>query len=238
MVVLLSDHGHVLDHGSGRQRSNGGQGGERWRASSSPPEEGEILVEGPRVLAPSDRCVMAWDERIRYGPRKHGYHGGASAQEVLAPVLVLVPTLVENLAGWVEAPYDPPAWWTGVVQAQPLVGRKPRPGEQLGLQPRSWIAALLSSETFAAQRALATGTPLSDELLMTTLTALDELDGRMLRPALAQAAGIAPGRLPGLMAALRLLLNVDGYAVVNVDEDADTVALDVALLPEQFGLWE
>lgn len=50
---------------------------------------------------------------MRYAPRKHGYHGGASPQETLAPLLVLAPGLTEPIAVWRQAPYDPPDWWTG-----------------------------------------------------------------------------------------------------------------------------
>jgi len=38
------------------------------------------------------------------------------------------------------------------------------------------------------------------------------------------------------MAALKRLLNIEGYAVVSLDPDGATVVLDVALLREQFAL--
>lgn len=260
VAVLLSDHGHVIEHG-GVQRSHGGQGGERWRLAPPPAGDDEVLVEGPRILAGEGGCVLAADERLHYSPKKHGYHGGATAQEMLAPALVLAPAPVDGIDGWVEAPYDPPAWWSGLA---PVAGT-PEPQEPTGDRPRAeraspqagrpeaqlsllrepseervggpgWIEELLASETLATQRRLAARVPLDDARIAVVLAALDQRGGKLLRPALAQACGLAPARLSGALAALGLLLNVDGYPILSVDDGSDTVELNVALLREQFGL--
>lgn len=255
LVVLLSDHGHVLEHGT-TPRSNGGAGGERWAGVSRAAAPGEVLVEGPRVLAGDGRVLLAWSEGLRYGnAKKHGYHGGASAQEVLAPMIVLAPTLPEPIEGWTEAAYDPPAWWTATAAAPAATGapspvEDPEPGQQLTLDapsvppatpsgpagPSAWIARLIASAAYAEQRERAARTPLSDERVTAILTALDARDGTMLRPALAQAVGIAPLRLGSTLAALRGLLNYDGYDILDVDEGSDTVRLRRDVLFEQFEL--
>lgn len=256
VVVLASDHGHVIERGS-QLRSSAGGGGERWRPAGVP-EAGEVVIEGPRVLAPGGRCILAWDERVRYGAKKNGYHGGGSAQEVVTPVLVLAPDLAGGLAGWREAPLDEPAWWVG-EEAEPAPAAvettRPQPepelGEQLSLerpgkgapqpQPRpsasaGWVQTLLASEAFASQRATAGRAPLSDERVALILATLDSHGGRLLRDALGRACGIAPLRLTGQLAALRQLLNVDGYPVLEVDEATGDVLLDRELLILQFGL--
>jgi len=248
IVVLASDHGHVLEHRTELQRSTG-EGGERWRSGGDPPSEGEVSVAGPRVLAAGGRCVLAWSEGIRYSPKKNGYHGGASAQEVIAPLIVLAPSVVDELEGWSEAPYDPPAWWLGEPASalpppvEPDAALEPTPGEQLVLdrpvpiqQLPSWIADLLASDLFAAQRSSAGRTPIPDERMAAILSALDAHGGRMLREALARACDIPPLRLTGTLAAMRALLNVDGYAVIAVDDASGDVTLDRDLLAEQFGL--
>jgi len=243
LVVLLSDHGHVLEHGTTQRQTEGG--GERWAEATRPAQDGEVLVEGPRVLVGGGRALLAWSEGLRYKIKKHGYHGGASAQEVLAPAFVLAPTLPEPIDGWVEAPYDPPAWWTGVepvAAALPTVAVEPAPGEQLTIVAPAasaapdWIAQLLASPTYAEQRGRATRAPLADERVVAILSALLARDGTMLRPALAQAIGVAPLRLGGLLAALRGLLNYDGYDALEVDDASDTVRLRRDVLFEQFGL--
>ncbi len=264
IAVLLSDHGHVLEWEGGTQRPHGGQGGERWRVPTSPAGEDEVLVEGPRVLAGEGRCIMAVDEGLRYAPKKHGYHGGATAQEMLAPALVLAPTPIEGIEGWVEAPNDPPSWWSGVraqteqPAAEPTLRQtsepagRPQPETQLSLgltdegrrlgdataaqTGTAWISELLGSDTLAAQRRQATRTPLADERIAAVLGALAVRGGKLLRPALAQACGLAPARLAGTLAALQLLLNLEGYPILSVDEISDTVELNLPLLREQFAL--
>jgi hypothetical protein len=247
MVVLASDHGHVIDHG-GVGRDGGPEHGERYRSAVAPAGEGEQLVEGTRVLAHGGRCVLAVAEDIRYSPRKHGYHGGGSPQEVLAPLLVLAPGLTDSLEGWSETAYDPPIWWTGqspvparTIAVQPLPVEEPsgqlRLGSEVKLEPApTWIADLLGAETFVAQRASASRTQVSDERLVAILSALDAAGGKLLQDALAQRVGIAPMRLRGTLAVMRQLLNVDGYPVLSLDEDTGDVVLDVRLLREQFGL--
>lgn len=252
VVVLASDHGHVIERGS-ELRSSAGGGGERWRPAGEL-QAGEVLIEGPRVLAPGGRCILAWDERVRYGTKKNGYHGGGSAQEVVTPILVLTPGLAGAVEGWEEAPIDEPAWWVGErTQVAPSVAETPRPhphpepelGEQLSLDrsrqvapapPAGWIETLLASETFVSQRAAAGRAPLSDERVMVILSTLDSHGGRLLRDTLGRACGIAPLRLTGQLAALRQLLNVDGYPVLEVDEATGDVSLHRELLTRQFGL--
>ena len=247
IAILASDHGHVIDHG-GIGRDGGPEHGERYRSAVAPAGEGEQLVEGTRVLAHGGRCVLAVAEDIRYSPRKHGYHGGGSPQEVLAPLLVLAPGLADSLYGWSETAYDPPGWWTGqpAAPSQPVTAptaAAEEPSGQLILGSETkvapaptWIADLLAGETFAAQRAAASRSHVPDERLVAILSALDSAGGKLLQEALARRVGIAQMRLRGTLAVMRQLLNVDGYPVLSVDEDTGDVALDVGLLREQFGL--
>lgn len=248
IVVLASDHGHVIDHG-GVSIDGGAEHGERYRSAAQPAGDAEQLVEGTRVLAYGGRCVLAVDEAVRYSPRKHGYHGGGSPQEVLAPLLVLAPGLAEGLDGWTETAYDPPSWWTSQPAPVPKAAPAPlppieAPGGQLTFdtpaaaapETPSWIAELLAAETFAAQRAAAKRSQVSDERIVAILSALDGAGGLLLQDALAQRVGIAPLRLRGTLAVMRQLLNVDGYPVLSIDEVAGDVTLSIALLREQFGL--
>lgn len=255
MVILASDHGHVLDHG-GTSRRGGPDHGERWRSTATVPGDGEQFVEGTRVLTPGGACILAVDEAIRYISRKHGYHGGGSPQEVLCPLLVLAPGLAEGIDGWAETPYDPPAWWTGQPTDVPVVVTAPvleapveDAGGQLTLgaqapQPvvpsltvaAAWLAELLASETFADGLSAASRARVSQERVIAILAALDAAGGRLLKDALARRVGVAPLRLRGMLATISPILNIDGYPVLTVDEDTDHVVLDLALLRAQFGL--
>jgi len=60
--------------------------------------------------------------------------------------------------------------------------------------------------------------------------------GRAHHDTLASAAGVAAHTFSGLLAALRRVLNVDGYPVIDLDPDRVTVILDLQLLRDQFEL--
>jgi hypothetical protein len=68
------------------------------------------------------------------------------------------------------------------------------------------------------------------------LRALEVHHGRMSHRAFAQALGQPDFRLPGLLAGLQRLLNVDGYQIVVVDEAAGTIEINRPLLDAQFQL--
>ena len=108
LVVLISDHGQVLDHQTvGRQCD----GGERWRFDDGQPAADEIQFSGTRVLLPeSHRLIAPWSERVRYAGKKNGYHGGVSPQEMVIAISVL--TATEDCPdGWDFAAVDLPSWW-------------------------------------------------------------------------------------------------------------------------------
>jgi hypothetical protein len=110
-VIMTADHGHVVERRQGRQKSHPGATAARWRPARGTVEDGEVEVTGPRVLTDDHRAFLAVDETLRYGPLKAGYHGGASAAEVVVPVAVLVPDEASNDAGLTLLPPQVPAWW-------------------------------------------------------------------------------------------------------------------------------
>ena len=60
----------------------------------------------------------------------------------------------------------------------------------------------------------------------------------MTIPALAGAVEVAEHRLPGLLAEVQRLLNVEGYAILDRQDAANTVVLNIPLLKKQFELGE
>lgn len=252
VVVLVSDHGHVLERAT-TQRAGAG---ERWREAKGTPADDEVLLEGPRVLLGGGRVFAPWTEQVRYGGKKNGYHGGVSPQEVVIPLGVFVPPGVA-VEGWSEAPDELPAWWEMVAEAPavsaPVRRETPKPrrperrGDQGSLFPGSteavaqvaqvtWIETLLRSEVLVGQRQRAQRTALPDERLRAILEALDERGGKLTTAALARRLQVPALRIAPILSAVRRLLNVDGFAVIEVDEASDTVSLNHALLERQFGL--
>ena len=251
IVVLTSDHGHLEDIGLEFRRQDGG--GSRWRPA--PPgaalAEDEVLLEGPRVLAGSEtRAVALATERIRYGTKHSGYHGGATPQEVVVPLVVLMAPMQDPPAGWVEVAAKPPPWWDAepvavrppvrVEPLQPRVEPQPAPRKaQLELpapppEISPWIKDLLASPAYIAQRKRSERGAATDDQVARVLTALDRRGGTMTRAALARALDMHLARLATVLAAVRRLLNVEGYPVLAVDDASDSVVLDRAMLATQF----
>jgi hypothetical protein len=120
-VVMTADHGHVVERRQGTQRSYPEISSARSRSVTGSVEDGEVELAGPRVLVEGHRAVLAVDDTLRYGPLKAGYHGGASAAEVVVTVAVLVPDEASNTAGLTLLPPQMPVWWlTSQTVAAPV----------------------------------------------------------------------------------------------------------------------
>jgi hypothetical protein len=259
LVVVVSDHGHVIDEGTVLGKDGAG---ERWRAPGVP-GEGEIVVSGGRVLSPAGgRSIVApWSEGIRYAGLSRGYHGGVSPQELLIPVALFGADKPPE--GWEIAPPLEPAWWRGLVEdsrapVRSLVieraapSRRPADTRQPELfasvaqaTPRvspspntlmAWIERLLASETYATQRRLAGRVAPPDEQVRPLLSALAARGGRLSQAGLAMALATPTFRVGGLVSAARRVLNLDQAQVLMVD--GDDVVLDQRLLRRQFDLGE
>jgi hypothetical protein len=254
-VVITSDHGHVLERQTTYRKADAG---ERYRGDDGRPLEGEIAVAGDRVLLPAaGRLIAPWSENVRYGAKKHGYHGGLTPQECVVPLAVVTwPNRVP--AGWRELPGHRPAWWdvsfaaadapavrdaaasaTPKKVAPPSSAAPSLPLFATQEKPRaaaSWVDALLASPTFASQSKLAGRAAPAPELVRAFLTAVEERGGVILKSALAQKMGQPELRINGILAAMRRLLNVEGYGVLSVDDASGTVSLNAELLRVQFEL--
>ena len=126
IVVLTSDHGHIVERRQGTQHAHAGISSGRSRPATEPAGDGEVLVAGPRVLRHDGRAVLAVDEHLRYGPLKAGYHGGAAPAEAVVPVAVLVPGAVPEDVSLHLAPPQEPAWWIDpVAPAAPVPAPPP-----------------------------------------------------------------------------------------------------------------
>jgi hypothetical protein len=122
VVILASDHGHVWHRESAPIPAD--DAAARWRpvTEESGIRDGEVLLEGECVRGPGDghRLVAAWADEARYGAARNGYHGGASPQEMLAPLMLL-----SDVTARVPAlePCEPrrPAWWDAPGRRRPDV---------------------------------------------------------------------------------------------------------------------
>lgn len=265
LVVLVSDHGHVLDCQS---QARTGDAGERYRTAAGEPADDELVVQGRRVLTEGHRIIVPWSERIRYGIKKNGYHGGLTPQEMVVPIVVLSST-DDFPEGWREQPIDTPVWWDEIakpaLEQRPAVQLKPvepktskptgtlfdlesetvvvpsetvatiQPTEVSSVRPE-WVSRLLLCEVYEDQKRLGGRNLPTDDVFGQLLTELDQRGGKLRSAALARALQFPPMRLPGLLAKAERVLNVDGYDILRWDETSDTVELNRELLLKQFDL--
>jgi hypothetical protein len=252
-VIITADHGHVLERQTiYRQPASSAMSGERYRGADGKPEGDELLVSGSRAIP--GKIIAPWSERVRYGAKKHGYHGGLTPQECVVPCCVLVKynqKLGAELSEWVERPLYQPAWWSRPEPARtapllklPSTAKKPRKTATTSMPlfagteggGAEWIERLLSSEVFASQMTLAgRGAPKMEDA-QKLLEALAARGGAALKLTIAQQLGYPELRIAGIIAAMRRVLNVDGYAVLDVEEPSGTIRLNLDLLKVQFGL--
>ena len=252
LIIMTSDHGHVLDFGTKQLPSPKDGRGDRFRTADGKTQEGELEFEGSRVYRATgrNRITLACSAGIRYGKDKRGYHGGANPQEMVVPLAILSDVRVGTPQGWMEiAPYQPDWWRIDVSEAvlAPVAKAKPEKVvqgldlfERVGVKPATgdagWIGALLKSPIYQEQSKLAVRGAPADDLMTKLLKGLDTRGGTAVKQALAQDLGMPPFRLDGLILNVSRILNVDGYEVISFDRASDTVTLNMGLLRTQFDL--
>ncbi|MDH4555698.1 BREX-2 system phosphatase PglZ [Pseudomonas sp. BN417] len=274
VVIITSDHGHVLDHDSVYQPS-ADENGERYHpvAPGIAPSELEVLLSGERVVTAIKQVILPWSERLRYTRSKsHGYHGGGSLQEVVIPLGVYINAATRQvLDGWREVPRRLPVWWNSTksvlgeapgtteqstmpagVPAKKLAGKKQAVAEVVddmfgfGAPANTasksvsqnatsdWIGALLCSPVYRQVRDRAGRTAISDEQMQGLLRLMEEQRWQVMEAALCSELLIPKLRIRGFLAGAQKLLNVDGYPILSVERDSQTIRLNVADLKTQF----
>ncbi|MFE5373997.1 BREX-2 system phosphatase PglZ [Streptomyces mirabilis] len=254
-VVLVADHGHVLDRTTQGPLPAHGVESARWRIGPLNEEAGddEVHLAGPRVLEGGGSITTLWREDQRYTPRKAGYHGGASLAEMTVPVLVLLPSAETLPPGWsVLSPEAvTPPWWhhdgsrAGAAAAlQPATTSRPAAKKTPPLPddahtPLTLGAKVVDTGVYAAQKQFVRKGP-EKKAVAAVIDALVTADGTLSLAAVSAAAASSGGRAPRnaefFVAALQRLLNVEGYPVLGLIDAGARVRLDITLLKDQFGV--
>ncbi len=222
IVIVTSDHGHMLDTGTSRL-PNHVDPLDRWRTGELAGGE-ELEVKGSRVVIAEGKFIGLGVESARYGRQKVGYHGGLTPQECLAPVMVLSQPAVA-VKGWEQVTPVPPPWWSEEAA--------PKPG--IVAPAADWVEALVRSEVFEFQLASTNGR-VSASHVEAAVRALDTSGGRLLKNVFAGRVGITPGRVSSYIAAAQRVLNVESYGILELDETSQTITLNRPLLVKQFKL--
>lgn len=114
VVILASDHGHVWHRPDGQYRPH--DESSRWRANDGKTGDDEVAVTGNRVLAGDGSIIVPWTEKVYYSRQQNGYHGGASPQEMVCP-LILLTDKTSAYSALSRCEYPKPDWWTAAPVA-------------------------------------------------------------------------------------------------------------------------
>ncbi|MCA0156406.1 BREX-2 system phosphatase PglZ [Tsukamurella sp. M9C] len=258
-VVLVSDHGHVVERSEAPSVQRGTRTSARHRPVDEPAEAYEVLLTGPRVLADGSQEILAVDEQVRYTGKKAGYHGGGSPAEVTIPVTILVkgapPAHLELRPGGIEAPQ----FWNGSPAS--IIGPVPMAAPKAPTKPARRKAEPKGDGLFDLPDAPSTSpsAPVQDS----AVAALEESDlfrsqmrlfaprmkaaavGSVIREAISLGGVLPLARVDALLGStsarvgrtaptLLQVFNVDGVEAVSVNGTELVVAADV--LFEQFGV--
>lgn len=222
MVLLVSDHGHLLEDGT-RELSASPGAGNRWQPGSEP-VEGALVVEGDRLqLASSARLL--WSESLRWGPKKRGYHGGLTPQEMVC-ALALVGAPGQKIAGWREGRRPAPSWW------DPLTRSPFAPSSAQGIlfeQMRPLDELLAGTPTWQARLKTLPPPPHLEKLLRV----LGEATGASLDQ-LTTSLGLSRPQVRNYLPGWIRWLNVDGEPVLSLHDEE--VRLDRVALGRVFGI--
>ncbi|MGH3024987.1 MAG: BREX-2 system phosphatase PglZ, partial [Gaiellaceae bacterium] len=265
-IVVVSDHGHVLERGT-EQQDRPSAAAARWRTGE--PAEGEIALTGSRVLDGGGNIVVPWRDDIRYAQKRAGYHGGASLAEMTVPVLAFMPRHDDPPSGWHVLPEEDttPPWWTRAAgpaasatiaaPAQPAKGRAtakrpsvpPVQEDALFAAPAAaTVPAVVSPTTHTSLGIRVVDSPVyrrqlamvrrqpKAERVVAVIDALAAAGGSLSSTKTIEVMGSTAARLEGTFATLQRLLNVETYPVLMLVDGGRTARLDVLLLSEQFGV--
>lgn len=251
IVIITSDHGHLLDFNTKLSNSDYG---DRWRPDDGNIQNGEIAIQGSRVLKTENGKIIApFNETIRYGKKKNGYHGGVSPQEVVIPYTILKWQQIEK--GWSGIPFYQPEWWDIRIEEiqteidKPIPDKKPKPikaiekGQYLlfsgnktsiPVSAEDWLDNLLNSEILLNQKKLCGRAVLPDEIIYNFIKTVSSHGGTILQSTLAQSIGYPLIRIRGIISVMQRILNVDGYPVLTFDAASSTIKINNQLLRTQF----
>lgn len=266
VVIVTSDHGHILEHET-TYYSSSTESGERYHSDTKTVREKEVIAKGTRVVGKDNTAVVPWSEKVRYSKSKNmGYHGGASLQEVSIPLGVFLSSGTENkLSGWKEVPLYRPDWWTldtvsVVSEARPpeikpeekktetkAAAKRKATEERIddlfdvpevpkNVTSEDWVERLFDSPVYKDAQSRLGRMAISNAELKEFLRLLNANGGQIMQAVVVRELKKPELRMRGFLSAAQRILNVDGYPILKVERDSQTIMLDVRALKTQFEL--
>lgn len=215
-VLITADHGHSPYIDKALRSGNGKTPRYVALGKHDPVPEGFIEVDVAGLGGPPERRAFAWRSGAYLGGPQVGFHGGCGLEEVVVPL------------AWLERDglhADEPSWWYGrgtlaevSIEAKPVQPPivPPLPSDEVPPKPKAQLSLFIPADK-------AGSLPLPAALLeklsvdeKSILVLLRET-GSARASELAERLKKNPGRLNGLMRALRRTLHAEGH-VLFTDE--------------------
>jgi len=190
----------------------------------------EVLVP-VAVFTPAGTPVpQGWDHTAQVAPlwwglRLEASSAVAEARPVTASPGRRKPTRPVDAA-------QPPMFELPSVDDRP--GRVPTSTVTGSAPAPAWLDALLASDVWKLQKDAAGRAPLPEDRVRSVLAAIARRGSVTSFAALAADAGVPMARLGGFLVHLARVLNVDGYAVLDVDANLGEVRLSLPTMSQQF----
>ncbi len=231
-ILIASDHGHTVNEDLTLPEESLHS---RWRLPSAkePASDGELLFAGPKVWCPpgSSGVLLPFVSGATYTHKKVGHHGGATLEEVVAPVVFFD----QN-----GARFPKPHWWTleaGVsaprsegAAATVTTGDHPLFAAPVAVGGLS--ARLNATELWAERRKLLPAR-FAEQRLYALLDAM-ERRARISGVEFTEITGEPERRMGGFATQAGFALNVDGAEVLVHDREQRRLVLDLELLMQIF----
>ena len=252
VVLIAGDHGHVWETDS--EYHSVGDISARWRAMAEERVDGEAVFSGPMAseLTGEPEILAAWSERLRYGRGHRGYHGGASMQEVLTPMIGLVREGLDvDLPGFRALNPQKPAWWSlddplndadvatpdsaGADASSDGGGQLSLMGQEQSGVDTTWIEKLLQTDVFERQLEHH-GAGLEAEFVARVLAQVHANGDKLSIEQLADLVDFPVRRLERRMPIVADVVNREGYRALHHNRLEQLIELDRAMLQRQFGL--
>jgi hypothetical protein len=221
--------------------------------------EGVCVPRGKEAVA-----LLVRETDVHGSLSHEGEHGGAALSEVIAPAILIGAESLsaQYFRGDNRDPaldqraFPRPSWWdlqlpSAKTSAVPAKAKKDRPQLALALPgevapkvpsppPPPRPVALVSApwhkrieEALKAKPEAARSRLFAE--LVPRLQVLLEADNHQLAPGeFASRVGVLPFRVPGVIASMQEVLNLDGYAVVSFEQAQQLVRLDRSLFQLMF----